>query len=165
MSEIPNILQFSVIGSLIYYFSIKLNTDDASKYFIHVGYHILLVWTATGLGSIGGALVKDKNIGVALIPVFLIPFMLLAGFFVNQDNIVEVLIPFEYISPFKYGFQVFALNEYEGLHLSCMPDCDPIKSFGFEQTLEESVIITAALGVAFYSIAYFVLFILSRRAK
>jgi len=50
--------------------------------------------------------------------VIVLPFMLVGGFFVNQNNFIVVLKPFEYISLPKYGFQVFTLNEYKDLDLS-----------------------------------------------
>jgi len=45
---------------------------------------------------------------MALVPVLIIPFMLLGGFFINLDNIHDVRVifyPIMYLSPFKYGFQ------------------------------------------------------------
>ena len=68
---------------------------------------------------------------VTLTPVLIIPFMLFAGFFVNQDNIPWFLIEFQYLSIFKYGYQALFLNEYEDLDLKCMHEqaekhCDPI---------------------------------------
>lgn len=45
---------------------------------------------------------------MALVPVLIIPFMLLGGFFINLDEYDDVRVifyPISYISPFKYGFQ------------------------------------------------------------
>lgn len=51
----------------------------------------------------------------------MIPFLLFAGFFVNQINIPYYFYPFEYLSVFKYVFQaafivfsfeIFLLNYY-----------------------------------------------------
>lgn len=50
----------------------------------------------------------------------IIPFMLFAGFFVNQDNIPWYLKEFQYLSIFKYGYQALFLNEYNDLQLPCM---------------------------------------------
>jgi len=45
---------------------------------------------------------------MALVPVLIIPFMLLGGFFVNLNNIHDarvIFYPIMYLSPFKYGYQ------------------------------------------------------------
>lgn len=49
-------------------------------------------------------LISDKQLAVTLTPVLIIPFMLFAGFFVNQNNIPKFLIEFQYLSFFKYGY-------------------------------------------------------------
>ena len=41
-SSVPGIFIYSTVGSLIYYFVVKLNTSSAERYFIHYGYHFLL---------------------------------------------------------------------------------------------------------------------------
>lgn len=115
---IPNIFLFSGLGSILYYFSIQLNSTSAERYFIHFGYHFMLGNAATGLGYIVGAAVEDKRLAVGLLPMVMLPFMLVGGFFVNQNNFVNVLLPFEYLSLFKYGYQVLTINEYRDLDLS-----------------------------------------------
>lgn len=60
---------------------------------------------AGGMGLLLGTIVPNKQIGMAIAPVTIIPFMLFAGFFVSQDNIPPVLIPFQYISIFKFAMQ------------------------------------------------------------
>jgi ABC-type multidrug transport system permease subunit len=45
---------------------------------------------------------------MALVPVLIIPFMLLGGFFINLDNVNDIRVifyPIMYLSPFKYGYQ------------------------------------------------------------
>jgi len=60
--------------------------------------------------------------------------MLFAGFFVNQNQIPKFLLPFQYASIFKYGYQALMLNEYTGLDLECTKEkgfkkCDPLGTF------------------------------------
>ena len=46
---------------------------------------------------------------MALVPVLIIPFMLLSGFFINLNDYVDIRVifyPIMYISPFKYGYQL-----------------------------------------------------------
>ena len=45
---------------------------------------------------------------MALVPVLIIPFMLLGGFFVDLEQYTDIRVifyPVMYLSPFKYGFQ------------------------------------------------------------
>ena len=79
---------------------------------------------------------SEKKLAVTMIPVLLIPFMLLSGFFVNESHTPGWLKPFQYLSLYKYGFQAMMLNEYEGLELECMEIdsnhlgyCNPLGDF------------------------------------
>ncbi len=47
---------------------------------------------------------SEKKLAVTLIPVLLIPFQLLSGFFVTESHIPFYLLPLTYISFYKYGF-------------------------------------------------------------
>jgi hypothetical protein len=59
-------------------------------------------------GLLYAALIPKLETAMALVPVLIIPFMLLGGFFINLDNVTDVRVifyPIMYLSPFKYGFQ------------------------------------------------------------
>jgi ABC-type multidrug transport system ATPase subunit len=118
LSEIPLLLINGTLYSCILYWAVGLNDSDIGKFFLFWGYSLLLMWAAMGMGFAGGVLVSDKNVAVGMIPVIMIPLMLLSGFFVDQDNILPVLTPFEYISLFKWSLQVYVYNEYTDLYLS-----------------------------------------------
>jgi ABC-type multidrug transport system permease subunit len=47
---------------------------------------------------------SEKKLAVTMIPVLLIPFMLLSGFFVNESHTPAWMKPFQYLSLYKYGF-------------------------------------------------------------
>ena len=66
---------------------------------------LILIYSAAGsYALIISSLFSDKQLAVTLTPVLIIPFMLFAGFFVNQNNIPVFLIEFQYLSFFKYGY-------------------------------------------------------------
>lgn len=117
LSEIPGFIIFPSIFVLISYFGLELNTNEPSHFFVFFGVAILLVVATSAFGLVIGAAIADKQVAVAMTPVLIIPFMLFSGYFVNQDNIPVFLKPFEYLSLFKYGFQAFVLNEYDGLKI------------------------------------------------
>ena len=69
-----------------------------------------MIYSASGsYALIISTLFADKQLAVTLTPILIIPFMLFAGFFVNQDNIPIWLIEFQYLSFFKYGYQALML--------------------------------------------------------
>jgi len=59
------------------------------------------------LGLITATLTKSIEQAAVLSPVFILPMMLFAGFFVKQDSIPVILIPFKYLSIFKYSYQAY----------------------------------------------------------
>ena len=164
-SEIPGFIILPSLFVVISFFGLQLNDTSASHYQIYHGNSILLTFATAGFGMVIGWSVSDRQVAVALTPVLIIPFMLFSGFFfVNQNNIPFFLKPFEYISLFKYGYQVYIYNEYSGITVNCsgrhMPD-----EFHFKQTQEESAFITLGLGLGFYFISYLILLIVARRNK
>ena len=104
------------------YFAVGLNDTHPRIFFIHFFYIMMLNWGANGFGYLFSVLCNQKDMAVNLIPVAVIPFMLISGFFVNQNNIVPILTPMEYVSLFKFAFQVLAPNEYTDLDLDCRPN-------------------------------------------
>lgn len=63
---------------------------------------------AASYGLLYAALIPKLETAMALVPVLIIPFMLLGGFFINLDDVHDVRVifyPIMYLSPFKYGFQ------------------------------------------------------------
>lgn len=70
-------------------------------------------------GLIYGTIIPKLETAMALVPVLIIPFMLLGGFFINLDGVDDIRVifyPIMYLSPFKYGFQgiMLGLNETFG---------------------------------------------------
>ena len=72
--------------------------------FIIVAILMNLYIAAGSYALIISCIFSDKQLAVTLTPVLIIPFMLFAGFFVNQSNIPIFLIEFQYLSFFKYGY-------------------------------------------------------------
>jgi ABC-type multidrug transport system permease subunit len=105
-SEFPMFLSLPTLMSCIAYFALNLNlSDGGAHFFIFLFIAFSLYVAGGGMGLLIGSAVSNKQVAVSLTPIVIIPFMLFAGFFVNQDNIPKFLLPFEYISLFKYGMQ------------------------------------------------------------
>lgn len=59
-------------------------------------------------GLLYSTIIPKLETAMALVPVLIIPFMLLGGFFINLDEVNDIRVifyPIMYLSPFKYGFQ------------------------------------------------------------
>lgn len=104
IAELPASILTPVIFGAIVYFAIGLSTVAAYKFPLFLGILILLYSAAGSYALIISTMFADKQLAVTLTPVLIIPFMLFAGFFVNQDNIPIWLIEFQYMSFFKYGY-------------------------------------------------------------
>lgn len=136
-SEFPSSLLTPVLFGSIIYYAIGFNTDEWYKFPVFLTTLFLIYNASSGYALILGTIFSDKQLAVTLTPVLIIPFMLFAGFFVNQENIPKFLIEFQYLSIFKYGYQALMLNEYEGLDLECMhldpsqwaDSCAPLEEF------------------------------------
>lgn len=123
IAELPASILTPGIYGLIVYFAIGLNTIYPWKFPLYCKYHYLLtnlvfimilIYSAAGsYALIISTIFSDKQLAVTLTPVLIIPFMLFAGFFVNQDNIPIWLIEFQYLSFFKYGYQALMLVSHK----------------------------------------------------
>lgn len=114
---------------------------------------------------------SEKKLAVTFIPVLLVPFMLLSGFFVNESHTPFWLLPFQYLSFYKYAFQAMMLNEYEDLLLECMEipadhmgHCDPLGDFNSPQDIKMSLFYLGLLITACLTIAFIIMKVLSQRA-
>ena len=164
LSDIPSFIVFPLIFCLITFFGLQLNDESIDIFFIYLAIAVLLSVATTGWGMLIGAAIPDKQVAVALTPVFVIPFMLFSGFFVNQDNIPVFLKPLEYVSLFKYGYQAFVQNEFDGLKINCQGR-DPLAEYDFQENREESILGIVGLGLGFYFLAYIVILLAARSAK
>jgi len=122
MSELPLFIIFPFLYAVIIYFAIELNSYNAGKFFIFgtqsiknllltsglVAIHMLGWFAGSGYGLFLSTIFPTLEIALALVPILIIPFFVLAGFFVNQDSIPVWLIEFEYLSVFKWMFQALA---------------------------------------------------------
>ena len=94
--------------------------------------------------------------------------MLLSGFFASYENFAPYLIPFEYISVFKYGFQILTGIEFSNMQaLNCQNSltnaCDPLKDrFTYKEEPWVSVICIIALILGFNIAAFIITFYKSK---
>ena len=101
VSEIPMMFILVTIFNIIVYFAVGLNLNDPSHFFIFYTIWVLFVTSAIGIGLMVGAWVSKSSDAVELLSLVMLPFLLVWGFLVSTDQMVPVMIPFEYIMQFN----------------------------------------------------------------
>lgn len=104
----PFELVYPTAGAIIIYWATNLGLGTAEECFKLVAMVNGVYFCAASYGLLYAALIPKLETAMALVPVLIIPFMLLGGFFINLDNVNDVRVifyPIMYLSPFKYGFQ------------------------------------------------------------
>jgi ABC-type multidrug transport system permease subunit len=81
-----------------------------------VAVHMLGWFAGSGYGLFLSTIFPSLEIAMALVPILIIPFFVLAGFFVQQSSIPIWLIEFEYLSVFKWIFQALAIVNSNSLY-------------------------------------------------
>lgn len=68
---------------------------------------------SSSFGLFLSTIFSDAGVVMALVPVLIIPFLLVGGFFVPLSTVPKVYYPFEYLSMFRYGFEGMIYSQYE----------------------------------------------------
>ena len=92
---------------------------------------------------------------------FNIPLLVLAGYFSPQDNFVPYLIPFKYLSPFKWIYQMLITNEFADANISCMnpPDnCNPLESMNFAESMPVNFAVLSSVSVFYGAIGFLIVY-------
>lgn len=88
--------------------------------------------------------------------------MLISGFFSSSDNYLPYLKPFEYLSGYKYAFQILVKMEFTDVQpLNCMNSlkmpCDPmVDRFYFKEDLWLSCFCLFLCFLLFNTLAYII---------
>jgi len=94
--------------------------------------------------------------------------MLLSGFFASSNNFAPYLKPFEYISAFKYAYQITSVIEFTDLGaLECsnnlVAPCDPLTTrFNYTEPMYLSIILIAVVALCFNICAFLVKYFKTR---
>lgn len=127
--DIPFLLLFlpvSYVSAL--YFAVKLR-NDLTHYLTSTVVVILLANCGNAIGLWGAAIVPDFSIGIALLPLLLLPMMMFSGLFVSLKSVPAWIRWLQWLSPIKYGFTALFRNEIEGVTINCKPEVDNVLCF------------------------------------
>lgn len=104
----PFELIYPTAGLVVIYWATNFGAQTAEEMLNLIIVMNSLFFCASSFGLVYAALIPKLETAMALVPVLIIPFMLLGGFFVDLEDkhdIRVIFYPIMYLSPFKYGFQ------------------------------------------------------------
>lgn len=103
LSYMPEEVILPLVLVAISYFVVNLNETAASFFMTYLSL-FLVSWMGSAYGLFLSTLFSDAEVAMSLVPVLMIPFMLVGGFFAPLSNVPDFYKVFEYLSMFKYGF-------------------------------------------------------------
>jgi len=90
-TEVPVIIFFPVIFSLIVYWIIGLNTINAGKFFIFAAFLVLCSVSGNAIGIMAGSIFNDPRVASGIAPMMMMPLMIFAGLYVNEKTMPDWL--------------------------------------------------------------------------
>ncbi|CAJ0578485.1 unnamed protein product, partial [Mesorhabditis spiculigera] len=172
--ELPIFLLLStVFCSILYWMSPLVIKFDAFLVYCLVA--ALVQQSAISIGYFFSCAVPKLPVAMALMPIFVVPMMAFAGFYINQESLPIYFYPLKYFSWFNYGFEAMAVNQWS--RIDEIPGCVStkcrypdgaavLKSMSFvESNLWRDVILLVALICAIRFFAFIALYIRVRRNK
>lgn len=127
---------------VVQYFAVHLD-NDADSFFATLGGCWLGFFMASAYGLLLSTLFADEEVALSLVPVLIVPLMLVGGFFAPLENVHDFFRVFEYISMFKYVYQV-------GIQAQFMDDPNGFTFKG--QTYEGNIL--AEGGLFYFAVQY-----------
>jgi len=121
VSEMSFQIFYPVVMSVVVYWMVGLRSG-VSHFLIFLGCNILLVNVGQAVGLLIGAAVSEVETARILVPFAILPFSLVCGLFITADEIPTYLIWMKFMSVFRYGYEIYLLNEFLGLSLYCDDD-------------------------------------------
>jgi len=145
-------LPVSIVGPalfvVIFYFMVGLDIT-AEKFFLHLVIVLLILQVVMSLGYFMSCISPNAEVGLALAPVIVIPFLLFGGFFLNTVDVPIWLIWLKYLSWFLYGFEALLINQWDGIeNITCPAEPKMVGSLLFNNSIGENLFIDLEQNVA-----------------
>lgn len=108
LCSFPFDIMYPTVGVAIVYWSTNLGAQTAEEFMRLICVVNCTYFLSASYGLLYSTLIPKLETAMALVPLLVIPFMLLGGFFINLDGVDDIRVvfyPIMYLSPFKYGFQ------------------------------------------------------------
>lgn len=125
--ELPVSLIGPALFLVIFYFMVGLDIK-VEKFFLALVIVLLVVQVVLSMGYFMSCVSPNVEVGLALAPVVLIPFLLFGGFFLNSLDVPIWLIWLKYLSWFLYGFEALVINQWADIENIACPAQDMLES-------------------------------------
>jgi ATP-binding cassette, subfamily G (WHITE), eye pigment precursor transporter len=155
--DIPYVLFFPVLQSLIFYWFVGLSSTPA-QFFTFYLIVVLGNFCGVSMGLFVGSISRDSVSAGMNVLAFVIPFIMFSGYFKNESNLAGWNGWIQYISPFKYTFSALTQNEV-------LYKASSIGLLNFDVGLWPSVGCLVALGVGARIMSLFFLWKLRRKLE
>jgi hypothetical protein len=118
---------------------------------------------SSSFGLFLSTLFSDAGVVMALVPVLIIPFLLVGGFFVPLETVFPIYYPFEYLSMFRYGFESVVYSQYQNNPISFNGELKyPIGTqYNFQIPFWLELVLMAVIGAVIRFFALLVMFKIS----
>lgn len=123
----------------------------------------LCAFMSSSFGLLLSTIFADAGVVMALVPVLIIPFLLVGGFFVPLETVFGIYYPFEYLSMFRYGFEAMVYSQYENNPINFQgATYYPIgTNYNFAIPFWLDLVLMALIGLAIRALALFVMYKIS----
>ncbi|CAG9310736.1 unnamed protein product [Blepharisma stoltei] len=160
--DIPWTFIAGILTGVVSYFSLDLNLYDGSKFVIFCNFYadfiyVLSLQMGMGFGYATGFMFSTVEAAHAFSTVVLFPLTEFGGENVKIDSIPLAWRWVTYITPFKWTFQAFTVNEYTDWEKDCETECDPIGDLGWSDELWQGIIGILVISACVRLISYFIL--------
>ncbi|KNB46494.1 hypothetical protein JH06_0100 [Blastocystis sp. subtype 4] len=117
---LPMSLIFPIIGASINYCIIGLDPAP-QRFFAYIGILLLVTNATVALGHFISALTGDFVLANAISAMLLLPFVLLGGFYLQDQSVPPYLIWLKETSMFNWGFKLMIIDQFKGKTFECPP--------------------------------------------
>jgi ABC-type multidrug transport system permease subunit len=116
----------------------------------------VVILTAAGcsLGFFCSNLFKEPGKVAALTNIVIIPMMILSGLFVKLTSMPVWIRWLQYITPFRYGFQLIIVNEYQD---EMFNGYNYREDLGYTMSYTENMLILSGLTIGFFIASFLLL--------
>ena len=94
----------------------------AANFFLFVLVYYLCISAAQSLGLFLSIAIPNFSVALMLAPLITICLIIIGGFYIPFDKMGPALAWASWISPARYGFTAFVINEFNGRQIPCATD-------------------------------------------
>mgnify|MGYP002345561271 FL=1 len=155
--EIPLLIIIPFISALIIYWMVEFN-QGTSYFFVFVLIAFMCCLCGSSIGLLTGSIFNSIIIAAGVVPSLTIPLMFIGGFLKNRADFSAWYGWLEYLSPFKYAFNAFALNEFRGT-------AAPVELFNFNLSLWLAIVLLGVISIVARFLGLFILMLKKDRLQ